>query len=114
MSKGSKLTKIGKAERKGMLKQLPRGSEFCLSGSVTILTVPDGSVTRVFSSVAAEDEPKLRRKVGEYYALLRHDRDPCGGLVLPGKWHADDVAGMLFNYSTEPVRLAKTYGRANY
>ena len=92
MFSNSKLTAEQRVERKEMLRQLPKGSTMANDGRTTFLCVPDGTVTRVFSSVMSEDEVKFRRKVGEFYALVRHFYDPSGGLILPGSdWTANVV-----------------------
>lgn len=90
MASNSKLSSVQKINRKDWLAELPDGSTFATDGELTFLAVPDGSVTRVFSSVASSDEVKYRRKVGEYHALSRRD---CGdsGLMLPGFWTATEV-----------------------
>ena len=96
MESNSKLTPAQKAERKEMLANLPRGSTIGNDGErFTVLCVPDGAVTRVFSSVMGDDETKFRRKVGEYHALLRY-RNGDGGMILPGNdWSATDVIHTL-------------------
>ncbi len=96
MLSNSKLSAVQKQARKEMLAQLPNGASLANDGGcVTILAVPDGSVTRVFSAVASQDEQKFRRKVGEYHALNRYFNDASGGMVLPGAWNAVDVITML-------------------
>lgn len=93
MRSNSKLSKSQKAERKSMLAQLPSGSTMTHDGQTTFLAVPDGNVTRVFSSVMSDDEGKFRRKVGEYHALARFFWDASGGMILPGSWWtATDLA----------------------
>ena len=96
MFSNSKLTSAQKDNRKEMLAQLPKGASLANDGGcVTVLAVPDGAVTRVFSAVASQDEQKFRRKVGEYHALDRYFTDANGGMVLPGVWSAIDVINML-------------------
>ena len=91
MISNSKLDALQKADRKTMLANLPKCSSIVSCENMTILAVPDGSVTRIFSSVMSEDEQKFRRKVGEFHALMRFDRDPEGGMLLPGIWTAHEV-----------------------
>lgn len=89
MTSNSKLTESQKQARKSWLATLPRGSTIYTSQGVTVLCVPDGSVTRVYSSVASSHEKKIRVKVGEFYALQRWASD--GGFILPGYWPACEV-----------------------
>ena len=95
MLSNSKLTKVQKQSRKDKLGWLPTGStlandDLCL----TVLCVPAGNVTRVFSSVCSDDEAKFRRKVGEYHVLSRFfDEEP--GMILPGVWDAQEVLERL-------------------
>jgi len=91
MASNSKLTPDQKADRKALLANLPINSTMATSVcGVTILAVPDGNVTRFYSSVSSPDEVKIRRKVGEYWAL---ERWLCGmdGFFLPGLWTAEEV-----------------------
>lgn len=71
----SKLNKTQKAERKSMLSELHMGGGRLHSAyGVTLCIVPefaDAKMARVSVSVASEDEQKVRRKVGEYWALHR-------------------------------------------
>ena len=104
MFSNSRLSAAQKADRKAMLAQLPKGSALACDGvSLTILTVPDGAVTRVFSAVMSSDECKFRRKVGEFHALQRYFNDASGGLVLPGVCHADSLVDMLGTYEVMPA-----------
>ena len=96
-----KLTKEKNIARKSLRDMLPRGSSMAYSEDTgfTLLLVPDGSVTRMFTAVASMTETKFRRKVGEYQALERWS-DHCDGITqwaaLPGKdWHAADVMDNL-------------------
>ena len=92
MFSNSKLSAMQKDERKEMLCNLPRDATFATNeGDITILAVPDGSVTRIFSAVMSTDETKFRRKVGEYNALMRFFNDASGGMILPGFWTATEV-----------------------
>ena len=92
----SKLTTRQKADRKDMIDSLPEGSSMALSNSgITFLVVPSGSVDRVYTSVTSPDEAKIRRKVGEYHALMRWDAG-LDGFVLPaGCCNAQDLADMF-------------------
>ena len=71
----SKLDKIQKAERKSMLSELHNAGGWLHSDyGVTLCVVPEfagSKMARVSVSVASEDEQKVRRKVGEYWALHR-------------------------------------------
>jgi hypothetical protein len=100
LASNSKLCAHAKIMRKEMIRNLPRDATFAHDEKTTFLSVPDGKVTRVFSSVMSDDEIKFRRKVGEYHALLRFYRDADGGLILPGFWTATMVCD-LFVYCSE-------------
>lgn len=71
----SKLDKIQKAERKSMLSELHNAGGWLHSDyGVTLCVVPEfagSKMARVSVSVASEDEQKVRRKVGEFWALQR-------------------------------------------
>lgn len=78
----SKLNKTEKEDRKYMLAQLRSngGSVFTsLNTGVTVVVEPAGVVYNVALSVPSKNEQKLRRKVGEYHALLRNE----SGVHLP-------------------------------
>lgn len=95
MASNSKLTPAQKADRKDMIAALPDGSSMSLSlTGVTFLVVPFGAVDRVYTSVASPDEVKIRRKVGEYHALMRWAQGQ-DGFALPGGWDADMLAEHL-------------------
>ena len=94
MLSNSKLDAGQKANRKGMIKALPDGSSLACVGVLTILCIPRGSVTEVFSSVMSPDEKKFRAKVGEFHALCRYFNGGAG-LILPGMWDADTLAEIL-------------------
>jgi hypothetical protein len=89
-----KLTESRNEIRKEMRNLLPKGSSMAYSEDVgfTLLLVPDGSVTRMFTAVASLTETKFRRKVGEYLVLDRWATFEDGylqGVVLPGtEWNA--------------------------
>lgn len=90
MSSNSKLTPEQKAERKELLAQLPKGSQFAVSETgVTYLTVPDGQFNQLTSAFMSPDEAKFRRKVGEYHALMRW-ADGAVALV-PRYFEAEDM-----------------------
>ncbi len=92
MASNSKLNPDQKANRKAWLADLPLNSTLATTRcGVTILAVPDGSVTRFYSSVSSPDEVKIRRKVGEYHALERWIGGIGDGFFLPGLWTADEV-----------------------
>ena len=69
----SKLTEFQKAERKRMRAELHNAGGWLHSDhGVTFCVVPEfagSKMARVSVSVASEDEQKVRRKVGEYWAL---------------------------------------------
>jgi len=95
MASNSKLTSVQKENRKDWIAQLPEGSSLATDWvNLTILAVPDGNITRVFSYVMSPAEITFRRKVGEYQVLSRFCWDG-GGLTLPGRWHADDLIDMF-------------------
>ena len=86
-SSNTRLDKAQKAQRKDMLAQLPDGSSIANDDLVmTVLCVPDGAVTRVYSAVASDDEQKFRRKVGEYVVLNRWLYGEPSAMILPGTW----------------------------
>ncbi len=95
MASNSKLSPNQKADRKAWLADLPLDATMVTSVcGVTILAVPDGNVTRFYSSVSSPDEKKIRRKVGEYWALERwqYGRD---GFLMPGSWTAEEMLEQL-------------------
>lgn len=81
----SKLTKFQKAERKSMLSDLHNNGGWLHSDhGVTLCVVPEfagSKMARVSVSVASEDEQKVRRKVGEYWAL--HRMMHCEFIIVP-------------------------------
>lgn len=96
MTSNSKLSKIQKAERKRMISALPAGATMALSDAgVTFLVVPMGAVDRVYTSVASPDETKVRRKVGEYCALVRWNTGADGFALPAGQWDAQNLADMF-------------------
>ncbi len=110
MSSNSKLNPDQKCERKAWLADLPKGATIeTTSCGVTVLAVPDGVVTRLYSSVSSGDEKKIRRKVGEYWALsrwaadvwLRENGHNPPGFFLPGRWTAGEVLAYLGLYVVE-------------
>ncbi len=99
MSSNSKLTPLQKKDRKEMLAALPRTASMSsdpISG-LTILAVPDSTVTRFYSSVMGDDEQKFRRKVGEYHALMRWDDAPAS-FILPGFWTAAMIGDLVSEF----------------
>jgi hypothetical protein len=96
MASNSKLNPDQKAARKAWLADLPINSTMITSGcGITILAVPDGNVTRFYSSVSSPDEVKIRRKVGEYHALARWSDGMGDGFFLPGSWTAEEMLEQL-------------------
>jgi hypothetical protein len=91
MCSNSKLTPDQKALRKELLDALPERYEMARGYGVTVLCIPDGNITRIYSSVACSDEKKIRRKVGEFHALRRWWKDDDSGFILPGLWGAQEV-----------------------
>jgi hypothetical protein len=91
MRSNSKLTAEEKVSRKELLDALPSRYEMAMGCGVTVLCIPDGNVTRIYSSVACSDEKKIRRKVGEFHALMRWWEDVNGSFILPGLWGAQEV-----------------------
>ena len=91
MISNSKLTPDQKAVRKEMMACLPDRYEMAMGYGVTVLCIPDGNVTRIYSSVAGPDEVKIRRKVGEFHALRRWWQDDGSSFMLPGLWGAQEV-----------------------
>ena len=72
MTSNSKLTPEQKAVRKELIALLPNGSSFSVnSKGVTVLCVPNGKTVEIATSILSDDEQKFRRKVGEYFALIR-------------------------------------------
>lgn len=96
MSSNSKLTPEQKQTLKMWKALLPKDATLKALGRMTVLCVPGGNVTHVYSSVASRDEKKIRRKVGEFYALQRWTCQP--GFILPGWWDAHEVLEVLNNY----------------
>ena len=94
MLSNSKLDSNQKIQRKVMLRAVPDGSSIYSAGVLTLLCIPSGSVTEVFSSVMSPDEKKFRPKVGEYHALCRYF-DGHSGMLLPGEWDADTLVEIL-------------------
>ena len=95
MASNSKLNPDQKADRKAWLADLPPNATMVTSVcGVTILAVPDGNVTRFYSSVSSPDERKVRRKVGEYWVLYRRATDQ-DGFLMPGSWTADEMLEQL-------------------
>ena len=96
MSSNSKLNPDQKAERKAWLADLPLDATMITSVcGVTVLAVPDGNVTRFYSSVSSPDEVKVRRKVGEYWALYRWAGGLGDGFMMPGSWTAEEMLEQL-------------------
>lgn len=91
MSSNTKLTREQKALRKEMMSHLPPRYEMAMGSGVTVLCIPDGNITRIYSSVACSDEVKIRRKVGEFHALRRWWLDVGSSFMLPGLWGAQEV-----------------------
>jgi hypothetical protein len=92
----SKLSAVQKSERRRLLAALPKGSVLAMSEcGVTVLTIPDGAVTRMYTSVASQTEKKLRRKVGEYNVLMR-EYHGGGDVVLQRHMDAEGVVVDLF------------------
>lgn len=82
----TKLTKIENTERKEMKAEfLADGGYLFSHGRVTLAAMPMGNTFRVAVSIASPDEQKIRRKVGEYHAMLAFD---CGE-TIPVDIHAD-------------------------
>lgn len=81
----SKLTKFQKAERKSMRSELHNAGGWLHSDyGVTLSILPEfagAKMARVSVSVASEDEQKVRRKVGEYWAL--HRMMHCEFILVP-------------------------------
>jgi hypothetical protein len=95
MASNSKLNPDQKAERKAWLADLPLDATMITSVcGVTILAVPEGNVTRFYSSVSSPDERKVRRKVGEYWALARWHY-AMDGFLMPGSWTAEEMLEQL-------------------
>jgi hypothetical protein len=93
MSSNSKLNKDQKADRRALIASLPAGSTMAMSTEgFTALVVPSGAVNMLYTSVASPDEQKLRRKVGEFHALMRW-ADGCFGTPIPRYWDAAMVVG---------------------
>ena len=90
------LTKAQKIERMEMLDNLPTGWTMAQGYRMTVLAIPDTSVTRIFSAVMSFKELKFRPKVGEYHAMARFYDDANGGLILPGNWTATEFLAALF------------------
>lgn len=108
MHSNSKLTPEQKAERKEMLAGLPSGSEMTLTNDgVTLLLVPQGAVNILSTSVASPDEVKIRRKVGEYNALVRWDVGM--GVPLPVSMSLDEIAepfgGLVWDIDKEEYKV---------
>lgn len=93
MSSNSKLTPEQKQTLKMWKALLPKDATLEMRAGFTVLCVPGGNVTHVYSSVASPDEKKIRRKVGEFYALQRWTCQP--GFILPGVWTANHVLANL-------------------
>ena len=74
MLSNTKLTAEQKAERKEMLAWAEEdGLHFMYdeSSGTTMLVKEHENTCHVWTAVCSHDEQKYRRKVGEYYALLR-------------------------------------------
>jgi hypothetical protein len=95
MASNSKLSPNQKADRKAWMADLPLDATMITSVcGVTVLAVPDGNVTRFYSSVSSPDEVKVRRKVGEYWALYRREWGQ-DGFLMPGSWTAEEMLEQL-------------------
>lgn len=95
MVSNSKLDKFQKIERMEMLDNLPTGWTMAQNYRMTILAIPDTSVTRIFSAVMSFKELKFRPKVGEYHAMARFYDNADGGLILPGNWTAFEFLALF-------------------
>ena len=82
----TKLSTGEKLERKDMKAEfLANGGQLFSHGRVTLAAMPMGNTFRVAVSIASLDEQKVRRKVGEYYALLAFE----WGETIPADIEAD-------------------------
>lgn len=94
MTSNSKLNDGQKQRRKDMIAMLPRGSHMGLTNTgVTILLVPAGCVQELYTSIASPDEAKIRRKVGEFYALSRWL--DAMGTKIPNATSFDEIAELF-------------------
>lgn len=90
MSSNSKLTPEQKQTLKTWKAMLPKDASLKALGRMTVLCVPGGNVTHVYSSVASPDEKKIRPKVGEFYVIWRWMF--CEStFMLPGLWYVQEV-----------------------
>lgn len=108
MSSNSKLTKSQKFERALLIGSLPAGSEMALTNDgVTLLLVPQGAVNILSTAVASPDEVKIRRKVGEFNALVRWDIGAC--VPLPASMSLDEIAepfgGLVWDSETGDYKV---------
>lgn len=71
MFSNTKLTAGQKLTLKLFKKQMPKNMAFGHWGRVTVLIQITGNVIKFSTSVASPYEKKLRKKVGEWYALER-------------------------------------------
>lgn len=90
----SKLTKFQKVSRKVMLADLRSAlGSIATVGRFTVAIMPEfpgSSMARMSVSFASEDEQKIRRKVGEYHALIRlHNLE---SVPVPIGFDATDMA----------------------
>lgn len=108
MFSNSKLTAEQKETRKNLMVALPRGSEMALTpDGVTVLIVPNGSTNLMATAVASPDEVKIRRKVGQYHALLRWADDraiPVPALFDIGM-ACEPFGGMEYDAEAEEYRV---------
>ena len=96
MQSNSKLTDYQKSLRKQMLAQF--AGVLATSGRVTVALERTGEKMGRFSlAIASEDERKIRRKVGEFYALNRFDDGDSQSVRLADS----DMAVEGFGYDSE-------------
>lgn len=103
----SKLNEFQKAKRKSMLSELHNAGGWLHSDyGVTLCIMPEfagSKMARVSVSVASEDEQKVRRKVGEYWAL--HRMMHCEFILVPmlavtDYWQLKDLCEL---FSLRPI-----------
>lgn len=103
MSSNSKLTSKQKNYRKGLIKYFRdtfHDFEIAQYEGVTVAKFsefPGARMARVAFSFASPDEQKIRRKVGEYHALMRLYREEY--VMLPNNLSAQEFAEILSEYT---------------
>lgn len=97
MASNTKLSKAEKATLKDFKANMPKNMAFGFCVETTVLVEVNKNVVRFSTSVAGPDEVKIRRKVGQYHAMLRWGN---GETAIMPSWafagmSAEDVANRI-------------------